>query len=1160
MKITFFRSQIFAGILFSFTTVLSQPVNIDKSLVSVFPSVQRSSPAAQVGNTYVVTNTNDSGNGSLRWAITMANSNAGLDSIAFSIGNGTQTIQAIKNLPFISDPVIIDGTTQPGFSGTPIIVLNGAASIDYGLRLTKGPTTVRGFVINGFPLGGISVGSAQFQRDDDITVEGCYVGTDVTGTQAVPNGGGQNGSKDEGGINVFFSGNNTIGSALRHNLISGNNGPGITVNGSSPTGNVLHGNIIGLDASGLVALPNRGPGILLLNTNHQTIGDTAASATNYISGNMSDGIELRHSTVFTNRIRANYIGLDQDGLNPVPNGGAGIFINGSTGNRIGGLERKYGNFISGNSIGIRIDSGAKGDTIISNYIGSDAASFGEFGNTTDGILVANSSGNMIGSIDPQMGNSIRYNKTGITVRNSTGVTIWGNSLYSDRQGGIKLVNGNNMQPAPKLDSAVSSGGNTTIYGKLHAEAAKSFHIEYFKNETCPPSSGGEGKTFIGTQTVTTDASGNAMLSFTAPGMFEDSSMTATATDPGGNTSQFSPCLCCAEVRTRFTPDVNGFLFDNTAANTWPPRSWVDYLDGKHAGLIAMLHQIGYDDLLFPDQFPSWDTWADAFGDAAVYLRPPPNPIYSQKAVEKWKSRWEHHSGSCEGFSIASLLELLDLSTFPLPYLRAPSNDTIVELINKYYLYQFSAESAPYLYYGPGQNPADMVDSLRRSLQRDPSRYQPLGLYAFSGDGSSSGHSVVAYRIKCDTTARGRVDSVFIYDSNHPNDSTRAVAVWRDESPVVWVYSGFGAGFGKGFLPDIEIGTFAHGKKPTLPASAPPYGKHPQPMASDPSCNIDFGDSARVTVSDKAGHSIASFDTLTGTMPNAGYVIPKTGGRTRVMGFHFLQADPTGWNIFYKPQNASLQNFLSIGSSALTTYFFFKQTDLNSAQKFSVNVPDQSLSLKAGAPSTGFGLSMIWNANGGENSVNMLHSSLSKNDSLHFKLESSTNNFLLMNSGTAKQYDLSLRHATSAVEMNKNFSGINLGGNELHTLVVGNWDNLDTTTILIKIDRGMNGTTDSTIVLQSGTASVHEKYDSEFSLSVQRIRIGARITYMLSKDGSVSLRVIDGLGREVAMPIEERQSSGIHEFDFNQTMLESGVYLYLLTSEGKTAVQKAIWIK
>ena len=112
------------------------------------------------GVTYTVTTTIDSGAGSLREAIHLANAsiNSG-DTIAFNIGGaGVQVIQPTTTLPFVSDPVTIDGTTQPGascatsatnFDGTILIRLlgTGLPGGTDGLRFTLGGNTVRGLQI-----------------------------------------------------------------------------------------------------------------------------------------------------------------------------------------------------------------------------------------------------------------------------------------------------------------------------------------------------------------------------------------------------------------------------------------------------------------------------------------------------------------------------------------------------------------------------------------------------------------------------------------------------------------------------------------------------------------------------------------------------------------------------------------------------------------------------------------------------------------------------------------------------------------------------------------------------------------------------------------------------------------------------------------------------
>ena len=162
--------------------------------------------------TYTVTNTNDSGAGSFRQAILDANANSGPHTINFNIPpGGVQTITPLSPLPQITSPVSIDGTTQPGFAGLPIIELNGAsAERSEGLDIrassvSSGGSTVRGLVINRFGDTGISILSG-----NGHVIEDNFIGTDITGTIALGN---------VHGVIINGAANATI----RNNIISGNN-------------------------------------------------------------------------------------------------------------------------------------------------------------------------------------------------------------------------------------------------------------------------------------------------------------------------------------------------------------------------------------------------------------------------------------------------------------------------------------------------------------------------------------------------------------------------------------------------------------------------------------------------------------------------------------------------------------------------------------------------------------------------------------------------------------------------------------------------------------------------------------------------------------------------------------------------------------------------
>ncbi len=214
-----------------------------------------------------VTNTNDAGPGSFRQAILEANAHSGVDTITFAIGSGPQTIAPTSALPTVTDTVIIDGTTQSGYAGTPIIEVWGLAAGPnvHGLTLAADNSVIKGLVVNLFSGNGILItGSGN-------TIENSYIGTDISGTVAVPNA--LNGIEITGGFN------NTIGgtAAGTANIIAFNDGHGVLVDAG--TNNAIQRNSIH---------SNDGLGIDLINAGNNN--QRAPSVNSAVSGSGATSI------------------------------------------------------------------------------------------------------------------------------------------------------------------------------------------------------------------------------------------------------------------------------------------------------------------------------------------------------------------------------------------------------------------------------------------------------------------------------------------------------------------------------------------------------------------------------------------------------------------------------------------------------------------------------------------------------------------------------------------------------------------------------------------------------------------------------------------------------------------------------------------------------
>ena len=263
--------------------------------------------------TFTVVNTNDSGTGSLRQAMTDANAGgAGPHTIAFDIpGSGVQTITLLSALPALnisSGGVTIDATTQPGYAGTPLVAVTctDPGTIVFQI-FGSGGGTIKGFSIGGCGLA-ISPGA-----NSPLTVQACHLGVDAAGTSATPNS-----QAISLASTTFLIGGPT---AADRNIISGNSGWGIFI--GSATGGTIQNNYIGTDITGTVALPN-GTGVTIQGGNGSGILVGGPGTGNLISGNTADGLDVGFFAVDVT-IQGNLIGTDVNGTAALPNAlGIGI--------------------------------------------------------------------------------------------------------------------------------------------------------------------------------------------------------------------------------------------------------------------------------------------------------------------------------------------------------------------------------------------------------------------------------------------------------------------------------------------------------------------------------------------------------------------------------------------------------------------------------------------------------------------------------------------------------------------------------------------------------------------------------------------------------------------------------------------------------------------
>ena len=381
-------------------------------------------------------------------------------------------------------------------------------------------------------------------------VAGNLIGTDVKGTSAVPNLGG--------GIDLAGGTNATIGgtTSLAINVIAGNVGDGIDVAGDV-TATLIQGNYIGVDLTGADPLSNSGDGVNVGAAAGITIGGSTQGAGNVISGNTGSGVSINGAAPGA-IIQGNLIGPDVSATSGLGNAGFGVFITGTAGVIVGGSGMGDRNIISANAMaGIGLFADTTGTLIQGNLIGTDQSGANPLGNAIGIQIDGGSSDNTIGGSVAAAGNVIAFS-TGIGVdvdaTAGTGNEIRLNSIFSNKSLGISLGGGNavvlndsaghvgpnDYENFPVVTAVTSAAGTTTVAGTLSSTASTTFTLDFYTIASITTSGYGEGKYVLGSATVTTDGAGNATFSFPFPTPSTGAQfVTATATDSSGNTSEFS---------------------------------------------------------------------------------------------------------------------------------------------------------------------------------------------------------------------------------------------------------------------------------------------------------------------------------------------------------------------------------------------------------------------------------------------------------------------------------------------------------------------------------------------------------------------------------------------------------------------------------------------
>jgi len=412
-----------------------------------------------VGEALVVSTLADSGVGSLRQAILDANAAAGADVITFAIA-GTISVGSAA-LPTITDTTIIDGSTAPGYAGSPVV------RVDFentdGLSLAAGSDGSIIFDLSLVDAAGAGVTIAA----SDTVLAGNYIGLWGNGTTVEANRG--DGVLVLAGAKGNFIGIGSTEIFTLSNVISGNRGNGITIEGG---GNTVQANYIGTSSNGNVALANRGNGIQITSgAADNLIGGVATGGNkptpplpvvitppqgNLISGNLSNGVLIDDGAT-GNQLSGNFIGTTSTGTAALGNREDGVAIVNATGNKLVGttLEQSpfvFYNVVSGNyGNGLRITDSDE-TTVWANFFGMGADNATAVANRGDGMLVNGGSLGVLAGGPIPLGNVMSGNRRyGVEIADTAGgVLLWnafvGQAAFTranpNYAGGIRVTSSN----------------------------------------------------------------------------------------------------------------------------------------------------------------------------------------------------------------------------------------------------------------------------------------------------------------------------------------------------------------------------------------------------------------------------------------------------------------------------------------------------------------------------------------------------------------------------------------------------------------------------------------------------------------------------------------------------------------------------------------------
>ncbi len=570
---------------------------------------------------------------------------------------------------------------------------------------------------------------------------------------------------------------------------------------------------------------------------------------------------------------------------------------------------------------------------------------------------------------------------------------------------------------------------------------------------------------------------------------------------------------------------------------------------------------------FAQEFPNWDAFVRAFSIDACYINKTTG-LYSSTALAHWDAKktlsW---GGSCFGIAVANALAFSHRSDFLSKYFYFPSftdpinvkSDTtsiVIPVISELFSHEFGNPSKIVRqirrqFWTPNQT----LNELKTMLFEDNVKIRTLYIANNNGKGA---HEILPFELEQDD-----VDKQFyylsVYDNSYPNNTTAFILIdtTGNSNKGSWLttYGWNNWGGDKYLFLEVESSTFLN------PASFPKRSEQyisPFIMSEDTVdiyCNID----ANIRINDEQGNLTGYVNgEVYDNIPNSLPYIYVNGSETPPYGYSLLT------------NNYSVQ-IDAVESDTLETFFFTGNKTFTYERTGVTNTETDRLFFDGGVSAANpnqddktISLVNIINESSQEKLFALRQISLAQDDSV--KIENPDDNRLnFISYGSGKTYEVELNFATELGLGRFVNNNINITPNTTHQLVP-NWGDFADLGLTIYVDNGNDGTIDDTIIVDNTVDVKDQGYNNiptEYKLEQNYpnpFNPTTTIRYSIPKAGSVTLKIYNLIGEEIATLVNEEKAAGNYEIEFDATQLPSGVYFYQIKAGDFSQTKKMLLLK